>query len=44
MIMFALMHLATIPLMYIIEIFPFMKPILVDAPIEIMLKLAEWAR
>ena len=42
--MFALMHLATIPLTYIIEIFPFMKPILVDAPIELMLKIAEMMR
>ncbi len=44
MIMMGLMHLATIPLMYIIEIFPFLKPILVEAPIELLLKFAEWAR
>ncbi len=44
MITMALMHLATIPLAYLIEFFPILKPILVEAPLELLLKLAELAR
>lgn len=43
MISFALMHLATIPLAYLLEFFPFLKPI-VDVPLELLLTLAEWAK
>lgn len=44
MITMALMHLATIPLVYILQIFPFLKQPLVEAPLELLLKLAEFAR
>ena len=43
MITFALMHLATIPLAYLLEFFPFLKPI-VEAPLEMLLALAEFAK
>lgn len=43
MLTFALMHLATIPLAYLLEMFPFLKPI-VEAPLEFLVMLAEWAR
>lgn len=43
MISFALMHLATIPLAYLLKFFPFLKPI-IEAPLEFLLTLAEWAK
>lgn len=43
MISFALMHLAMIPVVYILEFFPFLQP-LAEAPLELLLKLAELAR
>lgn len=43
MITFALMHLATIPLAYLLEFFPFLKQI-AEAPLEMLLALAEFAK
>ena len=43
MITFALMHVAMIPLVYLLEFFPFLKP-LMEAPLELLLKLAELAK
>lgn len=40
----ALMHLAMIPVAYFFEFFPFLKPILAEAPMELLLKLAEMMR
>ena len=43
MITVALMHLAMIPLAYLLELFPFLKPI-VEAPLEFLVMLSELAR
>ena len=43
MITYALMHVAMIPLVYLLEAFPFLKPMM-EAPLELLLKLAELAK
>lgn len=43
MITMALMHLAMIPLAYLFEFFPFLKPI-AENSMELLLKIAELAR
>lgn len=43
MITFALIHLATIPLAYLLGFFPFLKPIF-EVSMELLLTLAEWAK
>lgn len=43
MLTFALMHLAMIPLTYLLDFFPFLKPI-VEAPLEFLVMLSELAR
>lgn len=43
MLTFGLMHLAMIPLAYLLEFFPFLKPIFENS-MEFLLKLAELAR
>lgn len=40
MLTFALMHLAMIPLAYLLEIFPFLKP-LVEAPLEFLVMISD---
>ena len=40
MLTFALMHLAMIPLAYLLEIFPFLKP-LVEAPLEFWVMMSD---
>lgn len=40
MISFALMHLLMIPLAYLLEIFPFLSPI-VEAPLEFLLMISD---
>ena len=40
MLIFALMHLAMIPLAYLLEIFPFLKP-LVEAPWEFLVMISD---
>lgn len=37
------MHLLMIPLAYLFELFPFLKPI-AEAPLELLLKLSELVR
>lgn len=43
MITFALMHLLMIPLAYLLEIFPLLKPI-VEAPLEFLVMLSDLVR
>lgn len=43
MITFALMHLFMIPLAYLLEIFPFLKPIS-EAPLEFLVMLSDLVR
>lgn len=43
MITMALMHLLMIPLAYLLEFFPFLKPI-VESPLEFWVMLAELGR
>ena len=40
MLTFALMHLTMIPLAYLLEIFPFLKP-LVEAPLEFLVMISD---